>query len=61
MERLYDSTDRSPTAYVLFAVGFSGIGLAATGVVLASKFAAILGLIIVLLVLYAFWVRSAED
>jgi len=40
---LYDSTDRKPAEYVIFAAGFAGFLLASTGIVLTSIALAVFG------------------
>jgi len=40
---LYDSTDRKPAEYVIFATGFAGFMLVTTGIVLSSIALAVFG------------------
>ena len=49
-----DSTDRRPGEYFLFALGFTGFMIAATGLVLSVPGLALTGVIILLLSVAAF-------
>ena len=57
MEEFFDSTDRRPADFLLFALGFIGFVLGATGVVVASPATAILGLLMMILTVASFLVR----
>jgi hypothetical protein len=57
MEDSFDSTDRSPVEFLLFALGFFGFVLGASGVVVASPAVAILGLLMMILTVAAFLIR----
>jgi hypothetical protein len=57
MEDSFDSTDRSPTDFLLFATGFFGFVLGATGVVVASPATALIGGLMMILAVAAFLVR----
>jgi len=48
------ATDRSPREIVLFAIGFLGFGMAASGVVIGSPAVAVLGAVILLLTVWSF-------
>jgi hypothetical protein len=61
MQRSADSTDRAPAAYLLFALGFIAVMAAAGGVVLSRLPIATLGLVLLVVVLYSFWIRSGRD
>ncbi|HVV74050.1 MAG TPA: hypothetical protein VHI52_21530 [Verrucomicrobiae bacterium] len=49
METGFDSTDRTPAEYVLFAFGFLGFLLIAGGIVVSSPFVAVAGLAVLFL------------
>jgi hypothetical protein len=51
---------RSGKPEIAFALGFGGFLIAVAGV-LSSKFLAVPGLLILLVILYSFWTRSAEQ
>ncbi len=54
-----DAADRTPADFFLFALGFLGFMVSATGVIIASVSAAVAGAILLLLVILAFYSRSA--
>jgi len=54
MNTYSESTERTPTDYVRFALGFLGFMIASGGVVVASPALAVLGFLIFLLVLLSF-------
>ena len=57
MDTNFDSTDRSISDYVLFALGFFGFLTAAGGVILAVKALAILGSVLLLLSVLSFCIK----
>jgi hypothetical protein len=59
MDLYSDSTDRSAGEYFLFALGFIGFLLAASGIVVGSPVVALIGGVIFLLVVAGF--DSAEE
>jgi hypothetical protein len=61
MDFFSDSTDRTPTDYVLFALAFIGFVIGLSGVVLTSAWAALSGLLILTLCILAFRLRPARD
>jgi hypothetical protein len=59
MNNCSDSTDRRPSEYVRFAIGFLAFGMAATGVVLTTPPLAVLGALTLLGVVASF--RSSPE
>ncbi len=55
----FDSTDRTPGEYVMFALGFIGFLIAAGGVVLSVTTLAVLGLVLLVIAVYSF--RSSRS
>jgi len=55
----FDSTDRTPGEYVMFALGFIGFLTAAGGVVLSVTTLAVLGLVLLVIAVYSF--RSSRS
>ena len=55
MDRDFDSTDRSPGEYAMFALGFVGFMIAAAGVVLSSSSLAVIGAVILIMAVYSFY------
>jgi hypothetical protein len=55
-----DSTDRKPADYVLFALGFLGFLIGTAGVIVASKFLAVVGGGLLLLGVISFHWRRDE-
>ena len=53
----FDSTDRKAADFILFGMGFCGFLLGATGVVIASTGAAVLGLVLLLFSIASFQLR----
>jgi len=60
MDENVNATDRSPRDYLLFALAFVGFGISLAGVVLASPFLAVSGLLLLLFALSCFEL-GAED
>ena len=52
--QLYDSSDRKPAEYVMFALAFIGFGIGLGGVILSLPAAAVFGAVILLLGVAAF-------
>lgn len=58
----FESTDRRPADYVLFALGFLAFMIALAGVVMSSRPAAVTGFFLLLLVLLFTWIaESGQD
>jgi hypothetical protein len=55
----FDSTDRTPGEYVMFALGFIGFLISAGGVVLSVTTLAVLGLVLLVIAVYSF--RSSRS
>jgi hypothetical protein len=58
MDHYSDSTDRKPTDYVLFALGFAGFIFGTAGVMVASKFLTVAGGAMLLLSIFSFRLRD---
>jgi hypothetical protein len=56
-----ESNDRRPGDYLLFALAFLGFMVAATGVVVASRAAAVTGFFLLLFSLFCFWVAQPPE
>ncbi len=61
MDDFSHANERSSVEYFLFALGFIGFLISTGGVVIASVSAAVAGAILLLLVVLAFYSRSAFD
>jgi hypothetical protein len=61
MQTYADSTDRRPSDFLLFAIGFAGFWIGAAGVVLASAPLALFGVLLLLLSVYWFGCRSGAS
>jgi hypothetical protein len=59
MNNFSESTDRRPSEYVRFAIGFLAFGMAATGIVLATPSLAVLGALVLLGVVASFCSSAA--
>ena len=59
MDTNYDSTDRKPADYVLFALAFLGFIIGLAGMVVASVPAAFTGLVLMLLCILGYELRPA--
>ena len=59
MNKDFDSTDRTPGEYVMFALGFIGFTIAAAGVVLSATPLAVLGAVLLIIAVYSF--RSSRS
>ena len=54
-----ESNDRGPAEYVLFALGFLGFMMGATGVVVSSIAAAVMGMLLLLFAVLCFSLTEA--
>jgi hypothetical protein len=61
MDANYDSTDRKPGDYVLFALAFLGFIIGVGGVVVASIPAAFTGLVLMLLSILGYQLRPSPE
>ena len=59
MDTNYDSTDRKPADYVLFALAFLGFIIGLSGVIVASVPAAFIGLVLMLLSILSYQLRPS--
>jgi hypothetical protein len=60
MDTHYDSTDRTPSDYFLFALAFLGFMIGVGGVVVASAPAAFTGFILMLLSILSYALRPSR-
>jgi hypothetical protein len=55
MDRNFDSTDRSPSEYGMFTLGFVAFMLGAAGVVLSSTSLAFIGAVLLIFAVYSLY------
>ena len=57
----FDSNNRGPADYMLFAMAFLGFLIALSGVILTSLAAAVTGFFVLLLALLCYWMAEAGE
>jgi hypothetical protein len=60
MMRIYESSDRAASDFILFALGFIGFVVGAAGVVVSSPATALFGGLLTLFAVSSFLVRSED-